>query len=103
MERGLNIAASLVALILLAPTMLAIAALVKWASEGPIFSEAPRVGRGGRPFMFLQFRCTYIEGTQVTPVGRLICRYSLDKLPQLVNVLRGEMSLLASRPLPGVR
>jgi lipopolysaccharide/colanic/teichoic acid biosynthesis glycosyltransferase len=101
-ERSLNIAASLLALILLAPTMLAIAALVKWASDGPIFSRAPRVGRGGRHFMLLKFRSMHIERTQVTPVGRLLRRYSLDELPQLINVLRGEMSLLGRRRLPAV-
>jgi polysaccharide biosynthesis protein PslA len=102
-KRGFDIAASLLALIFLAPTMLGIAALVKWASEGPILCQEPRVGRGGRHFMLFQFRSTYIEGMQVTPVGRLIRRYSLDKLPQLLNVLRGEMSLVAPRPLSAVR
>jgi lipopolysaccharide/colanic/teichoic acid biosynthesis glycosyltransferase len=101
-ERGLDIAASLLALVLLAPTLLAIAAVVKWASEGPIFSQAPRVGRGGRHFMLLKFRCTYTGRAQVTPVGRLLRRYSLDELPQLINVLRGEMSLLGRRRLPAV-
>ena len=102
MERGLNIAASLLALILLAPTMLAIAALVKWASEGPIFCQAPRVGREGQHFMLLKFRSMDNERTQVTPVGRLLRRYSLDALPQLINVLRGEMSLAGSRRLSAV-
>ncbi len=101
-ERGLDIAASLLALVFLAPTLLAIAAVVKWASEGPIFSQAPRVGGGGRHFMLLQFRSTYTGRTQVTRVGCLLRRYSLDELPQLINVLRGEMSLLGRRRLPAV-
>jgi lipopolysaccharide/colanic/teichoic acid biosynthesis glycosyltransferase len=95
--RGLDIAASLLALIVLAPTMLGIAALVKWASQGPILCIAPRLGRDGGRFMLLQFRATNSEGMQLTPVGRLLRRYSLDKLPQLLNVLRGEMSLVGPR------
>jgi polysaccharide biosynthesis protein PslA len=101
-ERGFDIAASLLALVVLAPTLLAIAAAVRLTSEGPIFSQAPRVGRGGRRFMLLKFRCTYTGRAQVTPVGRLLRRYSLDELPQLINVLRGEMRLVGRRRLPAV-
>jgi polysaccharide biosynthesis protein PslA len=101
-ERGLDIAASLLALVFLAPTLLAISAAVKLTSEGPIFSQAPRVGRGDRHFMWLKFRSTYTGRAQLTPVGRLLRRYSLDELPQLINVLRGEMSLLGRRRLPAV-
>jgi lipopolysaccharide/colanic/teichoic acid biosynthesis glycosyltransferase len=101
-ERGLDIAASVLALMFLAPTMLLIAALVKFTSEGPVFSQAPRLGRSGRHFMLFRFRSMHIQRMQVTPVGRLICRYSLDQLPQLINVLRGDISLLGSRPLPVV-
>ena len=97
-----GIVSALLALIVLAPTMLGIAALVKWTSQGPILCGAPRLGRSGRRFMLLQFRSTYSEGMQLTPVGRLIRRYSLDKLPQLLNVLRGEMSLVGLRRLPEV-
>ena len=109
------------ALILLAPMLLAIALAVKLTSRGPVLFRQARVGKGGRTFHLLKFRTMY-EGAEeqkhelmalneadglfkiaddprVTPLGRLLRRCSLDEAPQLINVLLGEMSLVGPRPL----
>jgi exopolysaccharide biosynthesis polyprenyl glycosylphosphotransferase len=120
-KRGFDIIAASIALIVLGPVMLVIAVLIKWTSEGPVLYKAPRVGRGGRHFMFLKFRSMYTamdreqvahanekqghifkikDDPRVTRIGGVIRRYSLDELPQLINVLRGDMSLVGPRPLP---
>jgi exopolysaccharide biosynthesis polyprenyl glycosylphosphotransferase len=120
-KRLFDVIVSLTALIVLAPVLVAIAILVKLTSEGPIFYNSFRVGRGGRHFEFLKFRSMYSNADRVrrdganekqghiykvkndprvTPLGRILRRYSLDELPQLINVLRGEMSLVGPRPLP---
>jgi len=120
-KRALDIAGSGVGLVLLAPLLAAVATAVKLDSRGPVFFRQARVGRDGRAFSMLKFR-TMCEGAdalkdelrdrneavglfkiaddpRVTRVGRLLRRTSLDELPQLVNVLRGEMSLVGPRPL----
>jgi exopolysaccharide biosynthesis polyprenyl glycosylphosphotransferase len=108
-------------LVLLAPVLLGIAVLVKTTSPGPVLFRQERLGRGGRPFSMLKFR-TMVPGAdhmvqtlaggndgngvlfklrldpRVTKVGRVLRRYSLDELPQLLNVVRGEMSLVGPRP-----
>jgi exopolysaccharide biosynthesis polyprenyl glycosylphosphotransferase len=110
-----------VSIVLLSPLMLLIATLIKLTSKGPVFYTAPRVGRGGRHFMFFKFRSMTVSADKeraklrnekdghifkvkndhrVTPLGRFLRRYSLDELAQLINVIRGEMSLVGPRPLP---
>ena len=110
-------AVALVALLLLAPLLLAIALAVRVSSIGPVLFRQRRVGRGGEAFVLLKFRTMVedpgvagftlargtapggIEGTdRRTAVGRWLRALSLDELPQLVNVLRGEMSLIGPRP-----
>jgi lipopolysaccharide/colanic/teichoic acid biosynthesis glycosyltransferase len=110
-------AVALVALLLLAPLLLAIALAVRVGSIGPVLFRQRRVGRGGETFVLFKFRTMVedpgvagftlshgiapggIEGTdRRTGVGRWLRAISLDELPQLVNVLRGEMSLIGPRP-----
>lgn len=105
-----NSGVALVALILLAPLLLLIAVLVRLDSSGPVLHRARRAGRGGRPFRLYKFRSmvagaadigpgiTLDGDPRVTRVGRLLRRYKLDELAQLLNVLRAEMSLVGPRP-----
>jgi exopolysaccharide biosynthesis polyprenyl glycosylphosphotransferase len=99
------------ALILFAPLLLAIALAVKLDSPGPVLFRQPRRGLNGRPFELFKFRSmhvhpidpsalnqTFRDDPRVTRVGRWLRRFSLDELPQLFNVLRGEMSLVGPRP-----
>jgi Undecaprenyl-phosphate glucose phosphotransferase len=110
-KRAIDIIAASLALIVLSPAMLAIAILVKLDSPGPALFRQVRNGAGGRPFRILKFRTMAVmedgedvrqakaEGDpRVTRVGRWLRPTSLDELPQLVNVLRGEMSLVGPRP-----
>jgi exopolysaccharide biosynthesis polyprenyl glycosylphosphotransferase len=120
-KRAFDVTMAILAIVALAPLMAVIAVLVKLTSEGPVFYNSYRVGRGGRHFKFLKFRSMYSNADRVrrdaanekhghiykvkndprvTPLGRILRRYSLDELPQLINVLRGEMSLVGPRPLP---
>lgn len=122
-KRTFDVVGALLLLVLLSPLLAAIALAVKLTSRGPVLYRSARPGMGGVPFDCLKFR-TMHEGAErvqaeleelnemdgalfkirddprLTPIGRVLRRFSLDELPQLVNVVRGEMSLVGPRPLP---
>ncbi|MBB1023684.1 sugar transferase [Dietzia sp. DQ12-76] len=110
-KRAIDIAGATAGLLISSPITLAIAASVKAETRGPVFYRQQRVGRGGAPFGILKFRSMLtpadsrdIDGNllenyaRVTKVGRFLRRFSLDELPQLVNILVGEMSIVGPRP-----
>ena len=110
-KRSFDLIAGTALLLLIAPLMAMIALAIALTSSGPVLFRQRRIGRGNRQFEMLKFRTMYAaqcdaEGTRsaakdddrITPVGRLLRRTSLDELPQLFNVLKGEMSLVGPRP-----
>jgi exopolysaccharide biosynthesis polyprenyl glycosylphosphotransferase len=122
-KRAFDVAVSVLVIVVGLPFWLAIAAAIKLSSRGPVLYRDRRIGLNEQPFMMLKFRTMYAgaaarqaqlereneaEGPlfkirhdpRVTPVGRLLRRFSLDEIPQVLNVLRGEMSLVGPRPLP---
>jgi lipopolysaccharide/colanic/teichoic acid biosynthesis glycosyltransferase len=129
-KRLLDLAVAMAFLVLLAPALVVVAALIRLTSPGPALFRQTRLGIGRRPFVLYKFRTMYhgcpdgvhreyvsklltqdqppdggrsgvfkLEGDErITPVGRLIRRTSIDELPQLLNVIRGDMSLVGPRP-----
>src|SRR5690242_13856746 len=111
MPRALDVLVAALALVVLSPLLLAAAIAIRLGSAGPVFYRQRRVGRGGEEFEMLKLR-TMVQGSdpvgvgtvvtrddpRVTRAGRLLRRTSLDEIPNLVNVLRGEMAIVGPRP-----
>lgn len=121
LKRCLDILVSSILLLLFLPIFVLLYALVKLTSEGPALYKSQRVGLCGKPFLFLKFRSMYVDAEarraellkenekggpifkikhdpRITPIGRLMRKYSLDELPQILHVFTGEMTLVGPRP-----
>lgn len=122
LKRFLDILGSVIALILLLPLFVVLAVIIKLTSPGPVFFVQVRVGQFGRNFSFYKFRSMYVDAEarkaallsqnqsadgvifkmkndpRITPIGRILRKTSMDELPQFLNVLFGDMSLVGPRP-----
>lgn len=110
MKRGLDILGAVLGLFLLAPLFALTAVLIKMDSVGPVFFRQERIGKGFRPFFIYKFRTMTVDapllgGTvttsrdpRITRLGAILRETKIDELPQLINVLKGEMSLVGPRP-----
>ena len=109
-KRLFDIIASFIGIILISPFLLIIAICIKLGSNGPIFFKQERVGFKGKHFLILKFRTMIVDAEKygkqitvgkddrITSVGKFLRKYKLDELPQLINVLKGDMSLVGPRP-----
>lgn len=109
-KRGIDVCASFIALVILSPLYVFSALKVKLSSPGPIIYKQQRIGLFGRPFFIYKFRSMYVdaesmgpalsskEDPRITPWGRIMRKWRIDELPQFVNILLGDMSLVGPRP-----
>jgi len=109
-KRIFDFIASLIGLILLSPFLVIIGVLVKISDKGPIFYRSKRVGQNFKPFYLLKFRTMVVNAEElgpsvtkggdqrITKIGKFLRKYKLDELPQLWNVVKGELSLVGPRP-----
>ncbi len=109
-KRLMDLVLSSLLLVIMLPVMVVIAVVISINPGGPVMFKQQRVGLNGRSFSILKFRTMFVsssvfgfkpeseEDPRVTPIGRFLRRSSLDELPQLINVIKGEMSLVGPRP-----
>lgn len=108
-KRLTDIAFSLLALVLSSPVLIVAGLVVRFSSPGPVLFMQERVGKGGRRFRIYKFRTMYIDPNRVitqtrsgdpdvVPLGSFLRRWKIDELPQIFNVLKGEMSIVGPRP-----
>lgn len=115
LKRLLDIALSVIALLLLSPLLLPIVLLLKWTGEGEVFYFQKRIGHKNQPFHIWKFATmlknspnlgtgdvTVKNDPRVLPIGRFLRKTKINELPQIINVLRGEMSIVGARPLVDV-
>ena len=110
-KRFLDVTASFLGLVLLSPLLLAVSILIKIDSRGPVIFRQKRIGRNGKVFEIYKFRSMYVGAektgsgvysekgdARVTRIGKILRATSIDELPQLLNILKGEMSFVGPRP-----
>lgn len=110
-KRFMDIAVSLGVLVIGAPAWVLLYAVIRLSSKGPAVFRQERIGRNGKPFVMMKFRSMYVDAEtrsgpvwatendpRITPVGRFVRKTRLDEIPQFINVLKGEMSLVGPRP-----
>ncbi|MGA3208998.1 MAG: sugar transferase [Syntrophales bacterium] len=110
MKRLFDIVCSSIGLLLMSPILFAVALMIKKEDRGPVLYRGVRLGRKGKPFKIFKFRTMVVnaeriggystadDDPRITRVGKFLRKYKLDELPQLINVLKGEMSLVGPRP-----
>jgi undecaprenyl phosphate N,N'-diacetylbacillosamine 1-phosphate transferase len=111
MKRILDLLVTLPAVVLMLPVFIVLIVLIKLSGKGPVIFKQERAGKNGKPFMFYKFRTMKADvdpfgpspksgyDPRLTKLGKLLREYSLDELPQLFNVLKGDMSFVGPRPL----